>query len=273
MARPELWTSCASVPRGPDRTSDESTEQLAAATRRGVDQTRALEGVGAHCQGRSFDAYRRRVQPCERPRVARVMGTHRLTADLCAQHARAAVDRPRLVREWLSQEGVERAAAGLAPLVSIASGERPSARPEPDLVLRVAADLASGPAIQIALSRALRGHGWEDELHPRILLVVGEAVANAIEHGSSADSSLMVAITLTPERADVQVCDEGRVGASMPLGPPDCPPTRQAHGRGRLVMERLADLVQVRSDGHGTRVLLQFIRPARGGSQSAAASE
>ena len=67
------------------------------------------------CQGRSTDGFGRRVRPCPRPATMRVTGTHRLTADLCWQHARVAVDRPRLVRDWLLQEFTARGAAAPAP--------------------------------------------------------------------------------------------------------------------------------------------------------------
>jgi anti-sigma regulatory factor (Ser/Thr protein kinase) len=213
------------------------------------------------CQGRSLDQNGRRVRACSRSSTIRVMGTHRLTVDLCAQHARVAADRPRLVREWLLWEGVERAAAGLPPLIADSPARGPRSFPaEPDLVLRVAAELASLAVIRVALSRALQRHGWDENLHPPVLLAVGEAVINAIEHGSSVDAVVEVKLKVTPSRAAVQVADEGRLGASMPLTAPVPPASGQVRGRGRLVMVRLADVVRVRSDGHGTSVLLQFDR-------------
>ena len=213
------------------------------------------------CQGRSLDDNRRRVRLCARRSITRVMGTHKLTVDLCGQHARVAIDRPRLVREWLLQEGLERAAAGLPPVVArpLAS-ERPPFEAEADSFLRVAAELASIAVIRAALSRALLRHGWDEDLHLLVLLAVGEAVANAIEHGSSADAAVEVALTVTPRWAAVQVVDEGRLGASVPLAEPVPPAAEQLRGRGRLLMNRLADVVRVRSDGHGTSVLLQFGR-------------
>lgn len=225
------------------------------------------------CQGRSVDEHRHRVRPCSRRPMVRVTGTHRLAADLCTLHARVAIDRPRLVREWLLQEGAERASAGLA-----ASAPRPLAggRPPPwagaDTILRVAAELASVTGIRAALSQSLKCHGWAEELHPRVLLAVGEAVANAVEHGSSAGGAVEVGFTVGPGSATVHVIDEGRPGASFPLGPPASPPPTQPRGRGRLLMRRLAERVEAHSDGHGTRVLLHFTRPARMGSDCAPAT-
>lgn len=223
-------------------------------------QEMADTAVG-YCEGRSLDQNGRRVRRCSRRSITRVTGTHSLTIDLCGQHARVAMDRPRLVREWLLQERAERAAAGLPPAdVRPLASERPSFGAEADLVVSVAAELASLAVVRAVLSRALRDHGWDEDLEPLVVLAVGEAVANAIEHGSSADGAVDVALTVTPGWAAVQVVDQGRLGASMPLTAPVPPAADQLRGRGRLVMSGLADLVRVRSDGHGTCVLLQFDR-------------
>lgn len=232
----------------------------------------SVAGRTERCQGRTFDGYRRRVRPCSRRPMIRVTGTERLTADLCSQHARGAIDRPHLIREWLNQAGAERmdvrgllgallSADRPAPPVRVTG--QPGMKAGTDEVLQVAAELASVTMVRAALSRALRGQGWSEELHPPVLLAVGEALANAVEHGSVAGGGVEVGLTVTPEQASVRVADEGRLGASMPLGPPVWPGAESPRGRGRLVMLGLADQVEVRSGGEGTSVLLTFVKPGR----------
>ena len=221
------------------------------------------------CQGRVPETRRDRAHPCARRPTLRVTGTERLTADLCAQHGRMAVDRPGLVRHWLQQERIE-GARRVSPLVRAGdvtgpvprTAEPRRARSGGDLVLRVAAELASLAVVRAALSHALRREGWAERLHPLVLLAVGEALANAIEHGSPAGGAVEVGLTVTPEWATIRVADSGRLGAAVPLGAPISPCSRSPRGRGRLLMVRLAEEVEVRSDGHGTSVLLRFARPA-----------
>ena len=97
--------------------------------RRGDAQTGAPP---ARCQGRSTDELGRRVRPCPRQAAVRVTGTHGLTADLCVQHARVAVDRPRLVRDWRLQEV---AAGGAGPAQAPREGMPPEV--EHDLIVRL----------------------------------------------------------------------------------------------------------------------------------------
>lgn len=62
-----------------------------------------------------------------------------------------------------------------------------------------------------------------------MLLAVDEAVLNAVEHGFSAGAMVEIEMTITPEWATVQVADQGRLGASMPLRlPPPLRPTSSA---------------------------------------------
>jgi anti-sigma regulatory factor (Ser/Thr protein kinase) len=214
------------------------------------------------CQGRSIDGFGRRVRPCPRAATIRVTGTHRLTADLCWQHARVAVDRPRLVRDWLLQE----LTAGGAPVPGPAAPAAPAVAGSDlrhDLTLRVAAQLASIAEVRGALSAAFRSGGWPDELMPLVVLAVGEAVANAIEHGSGPGGAIEVAVTVRPEWAAVRVVDEGRVGAAVPLVVPVRPSATDTRGRGLLLMLDVAERVEVDAAGSGTSVLLRFARGER----------
>ena len=214
----------------------------------------------ALCQGRCLDHYQRRIRPCPLRRVERVRGTHGLTADLCVRHARMATDLPRLVRDWLLQEERDRGPEGRSADEPPPAADRDRPLASADVVLRLAADLASLAVVRASLARALRRQGWADELHPVVLVAVGEAVANAIQHGSTPGSEVAVALSVDREGAVVRVSDGGRLGASLPLTLP-VPPARHAvRGRGRRVMWELAERVEVSSDGRGTQVLLEFTR-------------
>lgn len=239
---------------------------------------RTDEGAG-RCEGRVAATDHRRAGPCARRSSLRVTGTEKLTADLCAQHARMAIDRPGLIRQWLRQAQLESPPSGRAVPRAVGSSgravahapEEASACADADLVFRVAADLASLGVIRAALARALRREGWAESLHALLLLAVSEAVANAIEHGSPIGGEVEIGLTVTPEWATVRVADTGRMGAAMPLGAPVPPCSTSPRGRGRLLMGRLAEQVEVRSDGRGTKVLLRFAKPAildRGGAAS-----
>ena len=166
-------------------------------------------GGPAHCQGRSLDQYKRRVRPCLLRPVARVRGTHGLTADLCSRHARMATDLPRLVREWVLLEEDERRAAGLAPFEDSQAEDHLEPPSATDIVLRLAADLASVAVVRDSLARVLRCQGWGEELHPLVLLAVSEAVANAIEHGSTSEATVDVLLSVDRDGAVVRVTDGG----------------------------------------------------------------
>ena len=223
--------------------------------RRGDAQTGAPP---ARCQGRSTDELGRRVRPCPRQAAVRVTGTHGLTADLCVQHARVAVDRPRLVRDWRLQEV---AAGGAGPAQAPREGMPPEV--EHDLIVRVAAQLASITEVRGVLSGMFSTGGWPDDLMPLVVLAVSEALANAIEHGSAPDAAVEVAVTVRPNWAVVRVVDEGRVGAAVPLVTPLRPPPTHTRGRGLLLMLDFAERVEVGAAGSGTSILLRFTRSER----------
>ena len=246
-----------------------SGEPVGAVRREGAYVARTTDERAESCQGRVSGEHARRMRPCARRPTLRVTGTGRLTADLCTQHARMAVDRPGLVREWLHREEAERGLAGRAPAARLAGGRtavvmretgQMQARAGADLVLRVAAELASLAVVRAALSRALTSQAWPERLHPLVLLAVGEALANAIEHGSPEGGAVEVGLTVTSEWAIVQVADSGRMGTALPLDAPVPPCPTSPRGRGRLLMGSLSERVEVRSGGQGTSVLLRFGR-------------
>ena len=65
---------------------------------------------------------------------------------------------------------------------------------------------------------------WPADGAARMLLASTEAVTNAIEHGSPLGGAVEVELTVTAERAQVRVLDQGRPGAPCPVIPDVAPP-------------------------------------------------
>ncbi|WP_232341740.1 SpoIIE family protein phosphatase [Mycobacterium kansasii] len=89
----------------------------------------------------------------------------------------------------------------------------------------------------------------------KILLATGEAVTNAIEHGSGCDARKTVSIEafLHRDRVVVTVSDSGRWA-----GDSSASLRSQRRGRGLTLMSGLADRVDTVRTAGGTRVALQF---------------
>ncbi len=142
--------------------------------------------------------------------------------------------------------------------------------------LQIPADLAALPPVRHLLADVLERRGWSREDVWRVVLVVQEALVNAVEHGSSAGDVVEIRLSVGRDRARVRLLDRGRPGVPSPSGPIVIPPAGQTNGRGRLIMWALADAVDSRPSGTGTRVRLAFHRrataspPTRSGPQPAA---
>lgn len=105
-----------------------------------------------------------------------------------------------------------------------------------------------------AAARALSREG-------RLRVAVGEALANAVEHGNGCDPGKRVRVTaeVGPAGVRVSVRDEGE--GFDPAGVPDptAPGRRdRPRGRGLLLQRRLADAV--RHEDGGRRVVLFLLR-------------
>jgi serine/threonine-protein kinase RsbW len=126
--------------------------------------------------------------------------------------------------------------------------------------LRVPADLAAVSFVRSVLASMLARGEWPSGASGRVLLASTEALTNAIEHGSPPGASVRVDLSITPERADILVVDEGRPGVGVPEVPAVSPPPTATRGRGLIIMSRLADHLEVRAHGDGTQVSVLFIR-------------
>jgi len=85
-----------------------------------------------------------------------------------------------------------------------------------------------------------------------VLLAVGEALANAIEHGSVERTQIIrLEATISDRELLVSVSDTGR-------WQPGLEGFFSGRGRGHVLMDALADSVDVDGDQHGTIVTLRF---------------
>ena len=123
----------------------------------------------------------------------------------------------------------------------------------------VPANLESLAFVRSATACILQRGGWPSADSGRILLACGEAVNNAIEHGSPAGGHVRVELVVTMRCARVRVTDDG-VGAPTPVCPVGPPPVTSSRGRGLLIMRTLADDLAIRRSGAGTAVSMRFER-------------
>ncbi len=140
----------------------------------------------------------------------------------------------------------------------------PSTAPAPELVcaFRVPATMRSLIFVRHALAVTLLREAWPGESSGRMMLAAGEAVINAIEHGSTFDGSVVVEIALRADHAHLSVSDTGRPDVPHPVVPadPTPPPPTSIRGRGLVIMRDLADTFEVEVTASGTRVSMDFRR-------------
>ncbi len=103
-------------------------------------------------------------------------------------------------------------------------------------------------------------HGVVEADREAMLFAVGEAIANAIEHGAP-DADIKVTIEIDKQLISARVVDEGRGFGGAPAGMAPLPATYAERGRGIPIMQRCVDLCEVKSSpGRGTVVTLGRFR-------------
>jgi anti-sigma regulatory factor (Ser/Thr protein kinase) len=122
---------------------------------------------------------------------------------------------------------------------------------------RVFADAFPADHRELPVSRR-RLHAWLDdgvsEVNDGVLVAVGEAVANAIDHGSDDESQVVrVEAAVTDDAVVISVSDSGQ-------WQPGIEGFFTGRGRGHLLMRAFADDVEIDTDQHGTIVTLTFAR-------------
>lgn len=110
---------------------------------------------------------------------------------------------------------------------------------------------ASVEASQFVLE-ASEALGLPEEVTQQLLLVIGEAVANAAEHGNGYDPSKRVLVECAVDGTGVRLCVEDE-GGGLPDGRLDratLPEDRmEMRGRGLFIMKAIADRIWTEADG------------------------
>jgi GAF domain-containing protein/anti-sigma regulatory factor (Ser/Thr protein kinase) len=120
-------------------------------------------------------------------------------------------------------------------------------RPE-EFELQLPAISSSLATVRRSLRQWLRDNGADDDDMIEILIAVGEAAGNAVEHAyGPGDASFDVAGTVSGGRAEITVRDYGAWR----------PPRGQNRGRGTLLMQQLMDDFEVRTTAEGTEVRMR----------------
>jgi len=104
----------------------------------------------------------------------------------------------------------------------------------------------------------LEGAGLPSTDRDAIVLAVGEAISNAIDHGSGSDPTQIVTVELARRGSEltVSIGDRGH-------WQPGLEGLLLGRGRGHLIMGALADDVDINLDQGGTVVTLQFTQQAK----------
>lgn len=122
--------------------------------------------------------------------------------------------------------------------------------PPADLDLAVEAAPANAPVLRGALRDYLRSVDLSDDRASDVVLAVGEATSNAIEHAYvDGVGTVRLRGTLRRDRLVLEVCDGGRWRPDADL---DC-------GRGLGIMRALVDRVAIESSRAGTSVRLEIL--------------
>ena len=122
------------------------------------------------------------------------------------------------------------------------------ATPLPDpLVVSLPAEPDSPPLLRRILRRWLGDHGASDRETDELILACAEASANSIEHAYPPE----------PQQFRVEArCEKGTVTLTVKDWGQWRPPRGEYRGRGLMLMEGLADTVEVTPDDEGTTVTL-----------------
>ena len=94
----------------------------------------------------------------------------------------------------------------------------------------------------------LAGHRADDVRAQELVLAVGEALANAVEHAGAGSVSLRITKT-ERRRFEATVVDDGHWRVT---------PTDPTRGRGLTIIHALAEDVQVDRSDRGTRITMSF---------------
>lgn len=126
------------------------------------------------------------------------------------------------------------------------------AQPSP-VKMVIPSELTQIPQVQKAILDQVTACGYTEDTIFAIRLAVEEALSNAIRHGNCGDPAKKVTVefTVTPERTEIRICDEGCGFEPEALPDPTldenlCRP----HGRGVMLMHAYMNEVRFNQRGN-----------------------
>ncbi|HTC31540.1 MAG TPA: ATP-binding protein [Candidatus Acidoferrum sp.] len=129
----------------------------------------------------------------------------------------------------------------------------------PTLRVRIPPDPRHAHTVRGAYNAFVSLHGVTDADRDALLFGVGEALANAIEHGTAA-GDIEVTVEIESDRISARIADAGQ-GFSIPSHFTPLPEPFAERGRGIPIMQRLVDRCEVECvPGDGTVVTLGRFR-------------
>ena len=117
--------------------------------------------------------------------------------------------------------------------------------------------------VRPCLEAALQHAGWDGPRRFDVLVATTEALVNAITHGSNQTGSVGVVFTVGPTVARISVVDRGRGMPTVIPWPPQCPSVDATHGRGLVMIDAIADRVEIEPCDGGTRITMEFAHSAQ----------
>jgi anti-sigma regulatory factor (Ser/Thr protein kinase) len=130
----------------------------------------------------------------------------------------------------------------------------------PTLRVRIPPDPRHAHTVRGAYNAFVSLHGVTDADRDALLFGVGEALANAIEHGTS-DGDIEVTVEIEPDRISARIADPGHGFSCIPSHNTPLPDPFAERGRGIPIMQRLVDRCEVECvPGDGTVVTLGRFR-------------
>jgi anti-sigma regulatory factor (Ser/Thr protein kinase) len=139
----------------------------------------------------------------------------------------------------------------------------PTYRPRPagtrGRTLSLASDEHALARVRPCLEAALDNAGWTGSARTDVLVSAGEAIVNAVIHGSAPGASIGVVFSVCPWLVRISVVDQGGQN-KLVMWPPALPSDDSTNGRGLVMIEAMASRVEVSHWGAGTRVTMEFDR-------------
>ncbi len=131
--------------------------------------------------------------------------------------------------------------------------------PEAVLDFKVPPEPRASRAVRESVAKRARAYGVSEDDLDLFLTALGEAIANAVEHGASAGNQISIAVEvrIDADRIVGTVQDNGCGFTPESVAEPTLPDFQSERGRGLPIIRRCSDFFAVNSTpGKGTAVLL-----------------